>query len=306
MTRRATLIVVLVAAAAAAAAVAVAMRTRSTPSAPPAPVSNLAQTALDHRDFDWDSLPGPNFTLYVMPGSFGAANATDYHRQLEQAIPDALAMLGESTYPGHMRVFLVSSRAEVEALTGYGYNGWTDAPSHTFFLVATDVCRPVIRHETMHLVSLHTWGHPLASEGNPDLPSDRDAFLKGGWLREGIAATAEDRWLTYSYRGMAAQWQAENALLPLDSLTGAFYRQDDLAAYLQAGTLIQYLLATYGIDPFRQIWRDGPAAFQRAYGKSGTELEAEWHRWLRATPAADRPKSIAIARAEDKCPPRQK
>jgi hypothetical protein len=56
--------------------------------------------------------------------------------------------------------------------------------------------------------------------------------LSRGWLREGIAAAAEDRYLNYSYGGMAAQWQAEGALLPLGTLVTAFYQQDDLAAYL--------------------------------------------------------------------------
>ena len=33
---------------------------------------------------------------------------------------------------------------------------------------------------------------------------------------------------------MAARWQAEGGLLPLDTLVHAFHRQDDLAAYLRA------------------------------------------------------------------------
>lgn len=71
-------------------------------------------------------------------------------------------------------------------------------------------------------------------------------FERGGWFREGLAAAAEDLHVSYSYRGMAAQWQAEGTLLPLDSLVSGFYRQDDLAAYLQAGTFVHYLLETYG------------------------------------------------------------
>ena len=65
---------------------------------------------------------------------------------------------------------------------------------------------------------------------------------QGGWLRERIAAAAEDRYLTYSYRGMAAQWLAEGTILPLDTLVHRFYRVDDLAAYLQSGSLVNYLL----------------------------------------------------------------
>lgn len=126
----------------------------------------------------------------------------------------------------------------------------------------------------------------------------------GGWLREGIAAAAEDLYLTYSYRGMAAQWLAEGTLFPLDTLVNRFYRVDDLAAYLQPGSLVTYLLEQYGKARFRLVWRNGASAFGPAYSRTASQIESEWHTWLRATPASARPKSIALARREDRCPPR--
>jgi hypothetical protein len=117
-----------------------------------------------------------------------------------------------------------------------------------------------------------------------------------------IAAAAEDRYLSYSYRGMAAQWLAEGTILPLDTLVQRFYQVDDLEAYLQSGSLVAYLLERYGTDRFRQVWRGGPSAFVRAFGRTATEIEADWHAWLRATPASVRPASIAAARSADRCP----
>lgn len=265
-----------------------------------------AEVALAHPGFVWDSVPAAGFTLYTPRGSYAAERASRYRNEVEVAIPHALAMMGEPRYPAHLRVFVLGSREEVEAVVGIGYNGWSDAVGKNVAVVARAECRPVFRHEIMHAVSLLLWGHPFGVENDPRPPKERALIERGGWLREGLAAAAEDLYVTYSYRGMAAQWQAEGALLPLDSLVGAFYRQDDLAAYLQSGSLVQYLLGKYGSARLRLVWRDGPSAFQRAYGKSSSDVESEWQTWLRATPASARPRTIAIARREDRCPSRRR
>jgi hypothetical protein len=263
-------------------------------------------SALSNPRFVWDSITAPGFTLYTNRGSYGAERATQYRGEVTVAISHALAMLGESRFGEHLQVFVMGSREDVEAVTGTGWNGWTDPAGRNLAVVAREECRPVFRHEVMHAVSLVLWGNPLVERVDPNPPPDPDPFGRGGWLREGIAAAAEDVYGKYSYRGMAAQWQAEGTLLPLDSLVNSFYRQDDLAAYLEAGSLVQYLLERYGSASLREVWREGPGAFDRVYGRSFTQLEADWHEWLRATPASARPASIAVARAEDRCPPRRR
>jgi hypothetical protein len=266
---------------------------------------NYGDSALSNPRFVWDSIAPAGFTLYTNRGSYGAERATQYRDETTAAISRALAMLGESRFAEPLKVFVMASREDVEAVTGTGWNGWSDAAGRNLAVVAREECRPVFRHEIMHAVSLLLWGNPLGETGDPNPPKDRVAFEQGGWLREGIAAAAEDLYGTYSYRGMAAQWQAEGALLPLDSLVYSFYRQDDLAAYLQSGSLVQYLLEQYGSARLRDVWREGPGAFDRVYSRSFAQLESDWHAWLRATPASARPPSIAAARAEDRCPPRR-
>jgi hypothetical protein len=268
-------------------------------------IGEYAEAALAHPRFVWDSLSGAGFTLYTPRGSYAAARASQYRAEVEDGLADALAMLGESAYPAHLRLFVMGSRDDVEAVTGTGWNGWTDAPGNNAGVVARAECRPVFRHEIMHAVSLRLWGHPLGPEGDPVPPTDPVVMAQGGWLREGIAAAAEDRYLTYSYRGMGAQWLAEGSIFPLDTLVNRFYRVDDLAAYLQSGSLVNYLLVHYGRDRFRLVWREGPSAFERAYGRTAAQIESEWHAWLRATPASERPASIALARSEDHCPRRK-
>ena len=264
-----------------------------------------AAVALAHPRFVWDSIAAPGFTLYTNRGSYGATRASGYVEEVQSAIAHALELLGETRFPEHLRVLVMGSREDVEAVVGVGWGGWADAPGRNLAVVAQAECRPVIRHEILHMVSLLLWGNPLGPKDDPNPPADRLVFEQGGWLREGIAAAAEDRYGAYSYRGMAAQWQKEGALIALDSLVHSFYRQDDLAAYLQSGSLVQYLLEKYGSAPFRVVWREGTGAFERVYGRTLAQIEADWQGWLEATPASARPRSIAAARAEDRCPPRR-
>lgn len=277
---------------------------RAEPRAEPR-AKTLADAARLNSRFTWDSIASTTYTMYVPRGSYAATHATEYRAELEEGIAHALQLLGEDAYPSRLQLFFMRSREDVEAVTGTGWNGWTDAANSSAAVVAREECRPVIRHEVMHAVSLRLWGHPLGRDGDPNPPADSAAMAQGGWLREGIAAAAEGRYLSYSYRGMAAQWLAEGAILPFDTLVHRFYQVDDLAAYLQAGSLVQYLLEQYDRESFRMLWREGARAINRAYGKPASQIESEWHAWLRATPAAERPISIARATTEDVCPKRQ-
>ena len=270
----------------------------------PSTATTFAERALAHPLFVWDSITAPGFTLYTKRGGYGAERALEYRDEVTSALSHALTMLNEPRFPEHVRVFVVESREDVDALTGAPTNGWADPAGRNLAVVARAECRPLFRHEVMHVVSLLLWGNPLGGSVDPRVQQNPVTFEQGAWLREGIAAAAEDRYGAYSYRGMAAQWQSEGGLIALDTLVRSFYRQDDLAAYLQSGSLVQYLLETYGTAPLRVVWREGADAFGRAFGKSLPQIEADWQQWLRATPLSLRPRSIAVARTEDRCPRR--
>lgn len=105
---------------------------------------------------------------------------------------------------------------------------------------------------------------------------------------------AEDRCAEYSNRGVAAAMASEGTLIPLEVLRRAFYEQDDFAAYLQAGALVEFLLAE-GQERFRHLWRDG--SLEETYGKSAAEIQEEWVWWLHATPRAARPPSVEELRS---------
>jgi hypothetical protein len=70
------------------------------------------------------------------------------------------------------------------SLTDGRFTGFTDAPANTIVL---------LENEVMHAVSLLLWGHPGGAEDAPRDSAAVEAWRRGGWLREGIAAVAEAR-----------------------------------------------------------------------------------------------------------------
>ncbi|NOT09412.1 MAG: hypothetical protein HOP28_14545 [Gemmatimonadales bacterium] len=253
-------------------------------------------TATSNAALQWDSLVTPAFTLYAQRGGYAADRLPELRSEVDSAITHALEILGEPGYRAHLRVFYVRSREDVKAVTGMAGMGITRAAYNAVVLVAADTSRPAHRHEVMHAVSLRLWGQPGATPGDPREPSNAAVFYRGGWLREGLATTADKGCVPWSVRGIAAQMVAENERIPLDTLTAAFYQKDGLSAYLQGGSLVQFLLLAYGRDRFKRLWHLGADSIAAVYGKPSATIEAEWLGWLKATPEAERPPSLAAVR----------
>jgi hypothetical protein len=253
-------------------------------------------SAASNGAFHWDSLVTPAFTLYAQRGGYATGRLPKLRGEVDSAIAHALEILGEPAYPAHLQVFYVRSRDDVKALTGMAGMGITRAAYNAVVLVAADTIRPANRHEVTHAVSLRLWGHPGAAPGDARDPSNADVFSRGGWLREGLATAADEGCIPWSVRGIAAQMVVEGERIPLDTLTAAFYKKDGLAAYLQGGSLVEFLLDAYGRDRFRRLWRLGADSISTVYGKPSAKIEAEWLDWLKATPKAERPGSVAAVR----------
>ena len=64
--------------------------------------------------------------------------------------------------------------------------------------------------------------------------------------------------------------------LVLDRLFGSFRAEDDLVAYLQAGSLFEFIAASGGIEAVREVWESGLADAPRILGLDRAELERRW------------------------------
>lgn len=248
---------------------------------------DLVGRALSHPESRWDSLAARTATVYVQPGSHAAGRVGALAAAVDAAVDHALVLLDEEVYPHRLRVFFVGSRAEMESLVGQPVTGAAIAEQRAVFLVAAPDWRPLTRHEVFHAVSVGLWGHPLA-------PTDQESFLAGGWLREGTATAAEGQCAGTPLHDVVATMQREAALIPLDTLATDFYAQNDLDAYLQAGSLLDFVRLRYGPGAIRTLWDRGPDAFPDATGAAAAEVEAAWHAWLDAVPVHDPPDLAAL------------
>jgi hypothetical protein len=108
-------------------------------------------------------------------------------------------------------------------------------------------------------------------------------------LVEGLAVWASDgHYRREPIDDWAAVSAASEAYLPLDKLrAGPFYDFQHETAYLEAGSFVKFLIERYGLGTFKELYGqatgkpelDDPLVL-RLYGKSYTDLEAEWRNYL--------------------------
>lgn len=245
------------------------------------PPTGLARVALTAPGFRWDSLAVPGAIVYAERGSGIGVGLPVLAARVGAARQRSLSLLGERTFAPRLRVFYVASRDRMRALTGTRATGLTDAPAHAVVVVAAPTWEPLDTHEVMHAISLALWGDPR----------ERAAWgERGTWLVEGIAAAAEDRCGAFTGRQVVAALVGPGGdrLVRMDSLVHAFRRQDDLVAYLQAGTVVAYLLEHGGPGALKRVWQGGPAAIPIEYGRPLAGLLPAWRAWLARTPRPPR------------------
>lgn len=229
---------------------------------------------------EWVSVTGDGITTYLMaPNS--TQRATELHRRDRDAVEHALRILGEPRHTARVRVFYVPSRAAMQRLMGSRATGITEATSQTVILVQNDSWAPFTRHEIMHAVSLRLWDEPGHTLGSVEEGSG--LWLRGGWLREGVAAYAENRCGTYSNRDVAAALLDAGDLIDLTDLFESFYSQPDFASYLQAGALVEFLLVRFGRARLRALW--DTLSVEETLGVTPSELQQAWTEWLKARSA---------------------
>jgi hypothetical protein len=154
----------------------------------------------------------------------------------------------------------------------YGTNAFADRQAfaiHTLW--------PVDNHEVIHLFG-SLFGDPVAlwSEGMAV------AFQMNAPAGDFVAT-----WNGTPVHTRAAQFQQQGRLVPIDSLleTRGFRNFDSDVTYPQAGSFVRYLLDTYGLETWKQLYgKGGPndaaadvrAHFAAVYGRTVASAEADW------------------------------
>jgi|SRR5579863_805306 len=155
-------------------------------------------------------------------------------------------------------VRVVSTREEMKKYTGLAAGGVAWLPTKTAYLLSNEKEGPPVKHELMHMITLSAWGDP-----------DPTSL----WMKEGIAAYAENQCNGYTDEQIYRFLLQDKLLLPMGSLTADFYREPEMIAYHQSAFMVQYLLSKYGVEKFKDLWTQGFANFEKIYGAPFARVE---------------------------------
>jgi hypothetical protein len=220
---------------------------------------------LEHPRFEWRTRTTPHFRIHVQPRTLAERHFERLAADVERARSSALALVADTDHP-IIDVFYLSSREQIQLFIGARPKALA-VPSHNFvFFVYSDDVRPYHRHEILHLVALDHWGQAAH-------PAD--------WIVEGLAVFAEGECLEYSIGRIARSLVDRRRIIPIHELIGRFRAQDDLTAYMQAGSFVEHLHRTYGRDALRAVWTRGAAALPDITGKPIDALALDWQSGLR-------------------------
>lgn len=221
----------------------------------------IVRAALANPAFRWQTREIPGFRLHVPQGSYAASRADTVSRTLEQAWEEVSARLSTRGAPETVEAFVVEDREQIAALVGQPAGGWSDTRANAAFFVYNADGAPPYRHELGHLLSWRQWGDPAAL-----------------WLSEGVAVYAVGGCAGHGLHEWAASMAADGLLVPLRALEPFDFTK--AAPHLEAGSLVQYVAETHGIEAVRTLWAGGLGAAEAATGQSAEALEASWRAHL--------------------------
>lgn len=233
--------------------------------------TGLIASALARPDIRWSRHDVEHFRLYAMQGSYAEAHFPTLGAAAEAARSHDLELLGDSDYPRQVTLIFVPSREAMRSFVGWPAGGWGVAAENGAFFLASDSVSPALRHELMHVFSWNRWGTPFGGPG------------AGQWISEGLATYAVGGCQEIGLHTLAATYGDAGQLVPWARL-GSGFDVSTLAAYAQAGSIIDYVRGRFGADGLRQLWRAGLPGLETLTGVPVEQMETEWRALLAAAP----------------------
>jgi hypothetical protein len=229
---------------------------------------------LEDPRYEWVTLETENTRIHFPAGSYAESISNLLPGQAERARRDVLDRLSLADYPHLLHLFYVDSREDVAKLTGSPATGYSYSHDRAAVLVVHEDWRAFERHELTHTVTLGTWTHPA-----------------GPAVVEGLATYVEGTCGGYDNGRITRTFLDGGSLFPLETLTRDFRGQDDLIAYLQAGSTIEFVVESGGAEFVNLLWEQGLRASPTLLGMSPAAFQREFEEWIRSayTPIAEVP-----------------
>jgi hypothetical protein len=228
----------------------------------PAPDPQVERILADDR-YAWVTLETENTRVHFPAGSFAEEQASSLPGRAEGAREAVLRRLALSEYDDLLHLFYVDSRDDMANLTGSSATGYSYYNDHAAVLVFNEGWRGFELHELTHTVTLGTWSAPAGPAVVEGLATWVDGVC-GGYRNGRIARTFLD----------------EGSMLPLEVLAEEFRQQNDLIAYLQAASMIEFVVDRGGPETIHRLWNQGLRASPDLLGMSSEAFHREFQDWL--------------------------
>jgi hypothetical protein len=217
-----------------------------------------------------------HFTLIYdrgLPGDYMDKLAI-LHEQLYQQISRELELSQNRSYTS----MIYKSSEQKKILVGAGETQFADIFKGIIHLTKPELDSSILKHELVHL---------LASEFG--FPVFHGSLNIG--LMEGLAVWSDSQADEFSSHQWAKAIYSENFTFPAGALFSLFrfWKARPVHAYSIAGSFVQFLIESHGLEKFKQLY-GGWGNVEQIYLVSLAELEATWRQQVDAT----------FLRAEDK------
>jgi hypothetical protein len=214
---------------------------------------------VNQKGFTWKSDDTPNFRFYFEPGTFGEKHRDKLKDDAEQSRKRLLTLLGQQQFKDRITIFVLDSRARMNALIGREVNGISFPDRNAVLYVFSDSINASGSHELCHVLAKNLWGKT------------------DWWINEGLAVYSDDRWHQYRLHDLAKHLLLKNRLISLEEVIMHHDRYSELITYPEMGSFVKFLYEKFGMNKVREIWKKGASAIPRITGKNLDELEKEWH-----------------------------
>ena len=216
--------------------------------------------------YEWVTIETANTRIHFPSGSYAHANQAFVRQRAEDSRTEVLRRLGEPGYPNKLELFYVDAREDMGVLTGTPVTGYSYFDESAVVLVLNENWRAFERHELTHVVTLGTWAGP-----------------SGIAVVEGLATFVDGECGGYANGRVARTIMDKDGLIPLDILATDFRGQNDLAAYLQAASVVEFMVLRNGAGAIPSLWDQGLQSAPGLLGISAGEFDQEFEDWLSAS-----------------------
>jgi len=211
----------------------------------------------------WESQRVGPAQVFYQAGTPAARQARALADSVRVAYAHDWSLLGQPRIVRPLELVFVQSPDEVRQLAGRAATGLALPATQQAFFVVTATRLPALRHELMHLLAYQAWGPPAAP---------------GTWLVEGLAIYADGAQCRHvPLLSLAASLREANQLLPVPTLATQFDTVYDVRAYLEAGSVVEFVYEHYGRRQLEALWHHGLVP--------GDSVLAAWYAAVGAAPA---------------------